>query len=89
MQNKTKTLKFPSFQDLGRVSESGFHLKIHFLFSYQRNKTQDLLDTILSIQPKESSGGGGETREDSVYRQTKEMLAKVPPNFDPHEVKER
>lgn len=59
------------------------------LFSYQRSKTQDLLDTILSIQPKESSSGGGETREASVYRQSKEMLDKVPPNFDPHEVKEK
>ncbi|XP_045497912.1 dynein axonemal heavy chain 8 [Colias croceus] len=57
--------------------------------TYQRNKTQELLDTILSIQPKESSSGGGETREASVYRQSKEMLEKVPPNFDPHEVKER
>ncbi|CAB3256562.1 unnamed protein product [Arctia plantaginis] len=57
--------------------------------TYQRNTVQDLLDTILSIQPKESAGGGGETREASVYRQTKEMLEKVPPNFDPHEVKER
>ncbi|XP_072937033.1 dynein axonemal heavy chain 8 [Epargyreus clarus] len=57
--------------------------------TYQRNMTQELLDTILSIQPKESSSGGGETREASVYRQSKEMLEKVPPNFDPHEVKER
>ncbi|KAI5635618.1 dynein heavy chain and region d6 of dynein motor domain-containing protein [Phthorimaea operculella] len=57
--------------------------------TYQRNIVQDMLDTILSIQPKESSGGGGETREASVYRQSKEMLAKVPPNFDPYEVKER
>ncbi|XP_060805314.1 dynein axonemal heavy chain 8 [Amyelois transitella] len=57
--------------------------------TYQRNKTQDLLDTILSIQPKESGGGGGESREASVYRQSREMLDKVPPNFDPHEVKER
>ena len=63
--------------------------KTIYHFSYQRNKTQELLDTILSIQPKESSSGGGETREASVYRQSKEMLEKVPPNFDPHEVKER
>lgn len=56
---------------------------------YQRNTTQELLDTILSIQPKESSSGGGETREASVYRQSKEMLDKIPLNFDPHEVKER
>lgn len=55
-------------------------------FRYQRNTTQELLDTILSIQPKESSAGGGETREASVYRQSKEMLEKVPADFDPHEV---
>ncbi|CAG4978478.1 unnamed protein product [Parnassius apollo] len=57
--------------------------------TYQRNVTQELLDTILSIQPKESSSGSGETREASVYRQAKEMLEKIPPNFDPHEVRER
>lgn len=62
---------------------------MYYPYRYQRNKTQELLDTILSIQPKESSSGGGETREASVYRQSKEMLEKVPPNFDPHEVKER
>ncbi|GBP33370.1 Dynein heavy chain 8, axonemal [Eumeta japonica] len=57
--------------------------------TYQRNMTDELLDTILSIQPKESGGGSGETREASVYRQSKEMLDKVPPNFDPHEVREK
>ncbi|KAF9801566.1 hypothetical protein SFRURICE_015060 [Spodoptera frugiperda] len=54
--------------------------------TYQRNTTLELVDTILSIQPKEASGEAGETREASVYRQTKEMLDKIPPNFDPHEV---
>ncbi|XP_049886262.1 dynein axonemal heavy chain 8 [Pectinophora gossypiella] len=57
--------------------------------TYQRAVVQDLLDTILSIQPKESGGGSGESREASVYRQSKEMLDKVPSNYDPHEVKER
>ncbi|XP_022821404.1 dynein heavy chain 8, axonemal-like [Spodoptera litura] len=57
--------------------------------TYQRNTTLELVDTILSIQPKEASGEAGETREASVYRQTKEMLDKVPPNFDPHEVMDR
>lgn len=67
------------------------YISITYLINsrYQRNKTQDLLDTILSIQPKESGGGGGESREASVYRQSKEMLDKLPPNFDPVEVKER
>lgn len=51
--------------------------------------TTTMLYTILSIQPKESAGAAGETREESVMRQTKEMLSKVPPNYDPFEVKER
>lgn len=48
-----------------------------------------MLFTIMSIQPKESSGGGGETREDVVTRQTREMLSKLPQDYDPFEVKER
>lgn len=48
-----------------------------------------MLFTIVSIQPKESSGGGGETREALVARLSKEMLDKLPPNYDPYEVLER
>lgn len=44
---------------------------------------------MLSIQPKESGGGGGETRESSVTRQATDMLSKMPANYDPFEVKER
>lgn len=48
-----------------------------------------MLYTIMSIQPKESSGGGGETRESVVTRLTKDMLGKLPKDYDPYEVKER
>ena len=48
---------------------------------------KEVLDTILSIQPKEGGGGsGGETRETIVYRQAEEMLEKLPPNYLSHEV---
>lgn len=43
----------------------------------------------MSIQPKESGGGTGETREDVVTRQAKDMLSKLPKDYDPYEVKER
>ena len=59
------------------------------IYSYQNNTVKSSLDTILSIQPKDSSGGGGETRESVVYKQAGEMLEKLPADYIPHEVKAR
>ena len=44
------------------------------------------LATIVSIQPKESSGGSGETREEVAWKMADEMLQKLPNDFLPHEV---
>ncbi|XP_068084800.1 dynein axonemal heavy chain 8 [Anabrus simplex] len=57
--------------------------------TYQSNVTKKTLDQILSIQPKESSGAGGETRETVVGRMATDMLQKLPKDYDPFEVKER
>lgn len=57
--------------------------------AYQTNMTKSILDTILSIEPKESSGGGGETRESTVSRLANDMLQKLPPVYDPFEMKEK
>lgn len=53
----------------------------------QTNFANAALGTIVSIQPKESSGGSGETRESAVFKMADEMLEKLPANFLPHEVK--
>ena len=50
---------------------------------------KDILDTIMNIQPKDSSGGGGETREAVVFRLADDMLGKLPPDYIPHEVRSR
>ncbi|XP_046868829.1 dynein axonemal heavy chain 8-like, partial [Drosophila willistoni] len=42
----------------------------------------------MSIQPKESSSGTGETREDRVAQQVREMLVKTPAPFDLFDVKQ-
>ncbi|XP_062857915.1 dynein axonemal heavy chain 8-like [Trichomycterus rosablanca] len=57
--------------------------------TYQGNTSAEVLDTITNIQPKESAGGSGETRESIVYRLAQDMLDKLPPNYVPHEVKAR
>ncbi|XP_033984034.1 dynein heavy chain 5, axonemal isoform X2 [Trematomus bernacchii] len=57
--------------------------------TYQCKLAKDVLDTILSIQPKDSSSGGGETREAVVSRLADDMLEKLPPDYVPFEVRER
>ena len=56
---------------------------------YQTNTANQMLSTIMSIQPKDASAGGGETRETVVYRLADDMLSKLPIDYNPHEVKER
>ncbi len=56
------------------------------LIRYQTNTSAEVLDTITNIQPKESGGGAGETRESVVYNIAEDMLTKLPPNYVPHEV---
>uniref|UniRef100_A0A3Q1JKI8 AAA+ ATPase domain-containing protein n=1 Tax=Anabas testudineus TaxID=64144 RepID=A0A3Q1JKI8_ANATE len=57
--------------------------------TYQTNTSAEVLDTITNIQPKESGGGSGATRESIVYNIAEDMLEKLPTNYVPHEVKAR
>lgn len=49
---------------------------------------QGILDTILSVQPKEGGSLGGETRENVVYNLAEDMLGKLPPQYNDFEVRE-
>ena len=53
---------------------------------YQSNMTKEVLDTIMSIQPKDSSAGPGNTREDIVKDMAKDFLSKLPGDYAPHDV---
>ncbi|XP_028288430.1 dynein heavy chain 5, axonemal [Parambassis ranga] len=57
--------------------------------TYQTNLANETLSTIISIQPKDSGGGGGETREASVQKLANEMLEKLPPDYVPQKVKDQ
>ncbi|RLV98350.1 hypothetical protein DV515_00010875 [Chloebia gouldiae] len=57
--------------------------------TYQSKVSRGVLDTILSIQPKDSSGGGGETREAVVATLADDMVEKLPADYVPFEVKEK
>ncbi|KAF7256141.1 hypothetical protein EG68_07439, partial [Paragonimus skrjabini miyazakii] len=57
--------------------------------TYSTNTANSMLATIVNIQPKDSAGGSGETRESVVYRMANEILEKVPADYNPFEVKDR
>ncbi|XP_076310266.1 dynein axonemal heavy chain 8-like [Tachypleus tridentatus] len=63
-----------------------FGLHTNADITYQNNTTTDILNTILSIQPKDASSGGGATRESTVQRLSDDMLERLPPDYIPHEV---
>lgn len=56
--------------------------------TYQINTAKGILDTILSVQPKEGGAQGSETRENVVYKLADDMLSKLPKQYNSFEVKE-
>jgi len=55
-------------------------------FRHQINTAKGILDTILSVQPKQGGSQGGETRESIVYHLADDMLKKLPKQYKDFEV---
>ncbi|XP_038058163.1 dynein heavy chain 6, axonemal-like isoform X3 [Patiria miniata] len=50
--------------------------------AFQRQETQQLINTILEVQPRMASGGSGMSNDDIVYELAESILAKLPDNLD-------
>ena len=65
------------------------HLTLSVTAGTRGQTASSILGSILSIQPKDSSSGSGETREATVYRLAEDMLEKLPNDYVPFEVQNR
>lgn len=61
-------------------------MKFVYCTSYQTNTANEMLATIVNIQPKDAGSSGGETRETIVYKMANDMLEKLPEDYKPFEV---
>ena len=64
-----------------------FGLHTNSDISFSKAFIQEVLDTIIEIQPKDAGGGGGESRESVVTRMCDEMQKKMPEDFNAFKVK--
>lgn len=46
------------------------------------------MDILIDTRPKESSGGGGKSREDIVKDKAQDLLSKLPPDYNMGDVKD-
>ena len=63
-----------------------FGLHTNSDISFSKAFIQEVLDTIIDIQPKDAGGGGGESREAVVTRMCDDMLKKLPEDFNAFKV---
>jgi len=47
-----------------------------------------MINTIIDTRPKDSSAGGGKTREEIVQDKAKDLLSKLPPDYVDAEVRD-
>ncbi|KAL4479549.1 hypothetical protein ABPG72_018535, partial [Tetrahymena utriculariae] len=64
----------------------GLHSNADLTFRLKESK--EMVNTIINTRPKDSSIGGGKTREEIVQDQSKDMLKNLPPDYNETEVRE-
>lgn len=46
-----------------------------------------MINTIVDTRPKDSGGGGGKSKEEIVQEKAKELLSKLPSNYEEGEIR--
>ena len=64
-----------------------FGLHMNADLAFRSNQTLSILNTLLSIQPKDGGALGGETREEAVLRVCADLFNKMPGDFVKNKVK--
>merc|ERR1712070_821790 len=92
-----KVFKFPAIQayrdeieNIVDVDNPGvFGLHSNGDLTFRTKETREVLSTVMSIQPKDSGGGGdgGPTREEQVLASAARMLKEMPPAFNKVQVR--
>ena len=54
----------------------------HFLHSSQTHETHTLVSTVLEVQPRMASSGGGKTSDEIVFELSENILNRLPDMLD-------
>ena len=75
------------FPDVDSPEVLGMHPNADLTFRFKEANL--LMDTIIETQPKQTSGGGGKTREELVCDKCEELMQAVPQNYIEDEYEDR
>lgn len=56
--------------------------------TFRLKESIEMINTIMETRPKDSSGGGGKSKEEIVQDKARELLLKMPINYIDTEVRE-
>lgn len=72
----------------GTDSPQVFGLHSNADLTFRLKESLEMINTIMETRPKESSGGGGKTREEQVKEKSQDLLGKLPIDYIDSEVKD-
>jgi len=66
-----------------------FGLHANADLTFRLKESTEMINTVMETRPKDSSGGGGKTREEIVQEKARELTLKIPPDYVDLEVREQ